>query len=63
MGECRRPLRRGEIVGERFDKSVTSETDHFLKCPVCGGWFDMRDLAQVFEHAGPLPHPTQDREQ
>jgi hypothetical protein len=24
---------------------------------------DIRDLAQVIEHAGPLPHPVQDREQ
>ena len=24
-------------------------------------WIDCRDLAQVFEHEGPLPHPAQDR--
>ena len=24
-------------------------------------WIDMRDLGQVLEHAGPLPHPAQDQ--
>ena len=27
-----------------------TESDHFMKCPGCGQWFDMRDLAQVFSH-------------
>jgi hypothetical protein len=26
------------------------ESDHHMKCPGCGGWFDMRDLAQVLAH-------------
>jgi hypothetical protein len=24
-------------------------------------WLDMRDLGQVFEHDGPLPHPAHDQ--
>ena len=32
-----------------------------MKCPTFGGYFDMRDLGQVFEHEGPLPHPLQDQ--
>jgi hypothetical protein len=28
-----------------------------------GDWIDCRDLAPVFEHEGPLPHPAQDRPQ
>jgi hypothetical protein len=24
-----------------------TETSHFMKCPACAQWFDMRDLAQV----------------
>ena len=32
-----------------------------MQCPACGGWFDCRDLEQVFEHEGPLPHPGQDQ--
>jgi hypothetical protein len=28
-----------------------------------GKRFDIRDPAQVFEHVGPLPHPTQDQQQ
>ena len=30
---------------------------------VCGGLVDIRDLAQVMEHAEPLPHPVGDRPQ
>jgi hypothetical protein len=26
------------------------QSDHMMKCPVCGRTFDMRDLGQVFEH-------------
>jgi hypothetical protein len=29
-----------------------------IRCPACNGWIDCRDLAQVFEHEGPLPHPA-----
>jgi len=39
------------------------EAEHFIRCPACGGWIDCRDLAQVVEHEGPLPHPAQDRPQ
>ena len=34
-----------------------SEADHYMRSPACGGYFDMRDFGQVFEHDGPLPHP------
>jgi hypothetical protein len=40
-----------------------SETEHFIRCPACGGWIECRDLGQVFEHEGPLPHPAQDQPQ
>jgi hypothetical protein len=39
------------------------EAEHFIRCPTCGGWINMRDLAQVLEHEGPLPHPAQDKAQ
>ena len=58
-----RPLRRGEIIGKRIGGEPESEADHYMKCPTCGGYFDMRDLGQVFEHDGPLPHPVQDKPQ
>jgi hypothetical protein len=57
------PVRRGEIIGKPKGWIPESEADHFMKCPVCGGWFDMRDLGQVFDNAGPLPHPAPDRPQ
>jgi hypothetical protein len=31
------------------DKAKT-EADHFMKCPGCGEWFDMRDLGEVAKH-------------
>jgi hypothetical protein len=30
-----------------------------MRCPTRGGYFGMRDLTQVWEHDGPLPHPGQ----
>jgi hypothetical protein len=32
------------------DGIAQTEADHFMKCPVCAHWFDMRDLGQVLEH-------------
>ena len=32
------------------DGLARTESDHFMKCPGCGEWFDMRDLAQVLSH-------------
>ena len=56
-------VHRGKYIGRRIDKTVTDERDHFMKCLVCDGWIDMRDLGQVLEHEGPLAHPTQDQPQ
>lgn len=36
---------------QRLDKVVTSESEHFMRCPECGQEFDMRDLGQVAHHA------------
>jgi uncharacterized C2H2 Zn-finger protein len=50
------------------DGVAQTESDHFMKCPGCGEWFDMRELAQVFKHIhdgdvdldqGPPPAPKQ----
>ena len=54
---------RGKYIGERLGEGPASEAEHFIKCPACGGWMDGRDLGQVFEHEGPLPHPAQDQPQ
>lgn len=55
-------IRRGEIIGEPLEP-VESEAEHFIRCPKCTGWIDCRDLGQVLEHEGPLPHPSQDQKQ
>jgi hypothetical protein len=54
-------IRRGEIIGKRFGEQPKDEAEHFILCPACDGWIDCRDLGQVFEHTGPLPHPGQDQ--
>jgi len=56
-------IRRGEFIGKPKDWEPKSEADHFMQCPACGGWFDMRDLGQALQHVGPLPHPAQDKPQ
>lgn len=30
---------------------------HFVKCTMCGNWFDCRDLGAALAHHAPLPHP------
>jgi uncharacterized C2H2 Zn-finger protein len=50
--------------GVYADGIAQTEGNHFIRCPGCGEWFDMRDLCQVLEHVhdadieiveGPLP--------
>jgi hypothetical protein len=31
-------------------RGVDAEADHFMKCPGCGEWLDMRDLGQLLAH-------------
>jgi hypothetical protein len=52
---------RGRYLGKRLGDSTKSDAEHFIRCPTCGGWIDCRDLGQVLEHEGPLPHPPQDQ--
>jgi len=57
------PIRRGEIIGQPNDWVPGTEDDHFMQCPGCDAWSDMRDLGMALDHAGPLPHPVRDRAQ
>jgi len=56
-------IRRGKYMGRLLGRAPEDEAEHFIGCPACGGWIDCRDLGQVFEHEGPLPHPAQDQPQ
>ena len=51
---------RGKYLGKRLGEPPADDAEHFIKCPACAGWIDCRDLACVFDHEGPLPHPAQD---
>jgi uncharacterized C2H2 Zn-finger protein len=57
-------------TGIAADGIAEAEADHFMKCPGCGEWFDMRDLNQLLAHVhdaeieicnGPSPYPPCDR--
>ncbi len=54
---------RGTYFGRPVGEPPKDEAEHYIRCPGCGGWIDCRDLGQVFEHEGPLPHPAQDQPQ
>jgi hypothetical protein len=69
---CKRPrlsdrpgviFRAVSISTNGLDDPPRDEAEHFIRCPKCNGWVDMRDLGQVFEHEGPLPHPAEDHAQ
>ena len=47
-----------QYLGRRFGVAPKDEAEHLIKCLVCGRWIDYRNLLEVFEHAGPLPHPA-----
>jgi hypothetical protein len=49
-------LPKGQYIGKRVGEQPKDEREHFLQCSACGGWFDCRDLGDVFSHEGPLPH-------
>jgi hypothetical protein len=36
--------------GKSLGWTPQREQDHFMRCPVCHKWFDMRDLRDAFEH-------------
>jgi hypothetical protein len=47
---------RGRCIGVPVGGDPADESEHFYQCD-CGAWVDMRDLATVLDHEGPLPHP------
>ena len=38
------------MTGKDADGIAETEADHFMECPGCGQWFDMRNLSEVIEH-------------
>jgi hypothetical protein len=49
------PRSRGTIIGWQTSGPLLREVEHFARCPVCGGYVDMRDLVWSEDHQGPLP--------
>jgi hypothetical protein len=50
------PVKPGEIIGQPSGWTPEAEADHFVQCPGCGEWVDMRDLGMALQHAGELPN-------
>ena len=38
---------RGRYIGKPADGIPTTEAEHYMRCPACGGMIDCRDLAQA----------------
>jgi hypothetical protein len=57
------PFPRGTVIGRQVSGPPLSEAEHFRKCPLCGGYVDMRDRAWLEERQQPLPRPACDRVQ
>jgi hypothetical protein len=51
---------RGKYIGRPMGDPPKDEAERLYRCPACGGSVDCRDLGQVFDHQGPLPHPAED---
>jgi hypothetical protein len=57
------PFPRGTIMGKQVTGFPLSDAEHYFRCPLCGGYVDMRDRVWLEEHQAPLPHPACDRAQ
>jgi hypothetical protein len=64
VGHCGNPPR---YRGFDPDGVANNEADYFEKCPGCGEWFDLRDMAQMAKHihgeeieAGEGPEPPRE---
>ena len=51
---------RNKFIGQDINSPNKEESEHYMKCKICGGYVDMRDLGIVFQHIGRLPHPSCD---
>ena len=55
----RLPSRRYYMRSMSMRKRVkANDKVEIVRCPDCGGYFDLCDAGQVFDHLGPLPHPA-----
>jgi hypothetical protein len=57
------PQPRGRCMGRQVSGPRLTEAEHFRRCPLCGGYVDLRDRVWFEEHQQPLPHPACDRAQ
>jgi hypothetical protein len=53
---------RRRHMGTQTSGSPMIDADRFKRCPLCGGFVDILDLAWIGDHEGSLPHPARRRE-
>jgi hypothetical protein len=41
------PFPRGTVIGRQITGPRLTEAGHFRKCPLCGGYVDMRDREAI----------------
>ena len=47
----------------QYSRQPIDEAEHFFKCKLCGGYFNIFDYGAVLDHEEPLPHPACDQAQ
>jgi len=55
-------MKKPIIIGEPLGGEPENEQEHFIDCPACGRWLDMRNLSEIVEHVktcdgSPAPRP------
>jgi hypothetical protein len=53
----------GSCMGKQVSGQRLTEAKHHFRCPLSGGYVDMRDRVWLEKYQGPLPHPACDRAQ
>jgi hypothetical protein len=48
-GARARATSRHTHIERPIGEPAMDEAEYFIRCPICGGWIDCRDLDQVFE--------------
>lgn len=56
----RKTIPRTKDSGQLIDRKPKVAA-HFIRCPVCGGWFNALDSGAALAHQGPLPHLAEDK--
>jgi hypothetical protein len=51
------PQPRGTVMGKQVSGPRLTEAEHFRRCPLCGGYVDMRDRVWLKRSSRPVAAP------